>query len=117
MKIKLNEPLKGVDGEKPIFDVEYDPIDLQRLAEQGLLQKKEKKDPMTLKDICMNAILTPLEGDDEKKKFEKWEIYKKLRSAKDEVTLTVEEIATVKKAIGKFYPQLIMGQCFELLEK
>lgn len=92
MKIKINENLKGIDG--------------QNIAP-----------PMTLKNVCITSILTPTEGDDEKKKFEKYEIFKKLRDAKEDVTLTAEEIAVVKKGIGKFQPPLILGQCFELLEK
>lgn len=92
MKIKINENLKGIDGENIV------PV-------------------MTLKNVCITSILTPVEGDDEKKKFEKYEIFKKLRDAKEEVTLTAEEITVIKKGIGKLQPPLIMGQCFELLEK
>lgn len=96
MKIKINVQLKGVDGISAIGDTE---------------------NPMTLKDVCVSSILTPVADDSEKGKFEKWEIFKKLRDAKEEVTLTAEEITVIKKGIGKFQPPLILGQCFELLEK
>jgi hypothetical protein len=72
--------------------------------------------PLTLKDVCIGSILTPIDGDDEKKKFEKYLIYKKLRDATDEADLTIEDLAIIKKGIGKFQPPLILGQCFELLE-
>jgi hypothetical protein len=71
---------------------------------------------LALRDVIANSILAPMEGDDEKKKFDRWEIYKKLRSAGGEVSLTAEEISIIKKAIGKLQPPLILGQCFDLLE-
>jgi hypothetical protein len=96
MKIKINQILKSVDGVEPL--------------------KGEKGRPLTLKDVCINSVLTPAEGDDEKKKFEKWEIFKKLRDNENEVELSIEESATLKKAVGKIQSVLIMGQVFEFLE-
>jgi hypothetical protein len=96
MKIKINEELKNINGESII---------------QGGLS------PMTLRDVCITSILSPIQEDDQKKKYEKYEIFKKLRDAKEEVILMTEEIAVIKNAIGKLQPPLIMGQCFELLEK
>lgn len=96
MKIKVNETLKGIDGVEVL--------------------KGEKGRPLTLKDICINSILSPDQGDDDKKKFEKWEIFKKVRDANDFAELTVEEITIVKKSIGKIQPPLILGQCYEIIE-
>jgi hypothetical protein len=96
MKIKINECLKGVDGVSPIV---------------------EKEIVLTLKEVCIAAVLTPMEGEDQKKKFEKWEIYKKLRDSVETVELSVEEISAIKASIGKFYPPLILGQSFEMLEQ
>jgi hypothetical protein len=96
MKIKINETLKGIDGVE--------------------ILKGDKGHALTLKDICVNSVLTPIQEDDDRKKFEKYEIFKKVRDAKDFVELTVEEIALTKKAIGKIQPPLIMGQCYEMLE-
>jgi hypothetical protein len=96
MKIKMNQELIGIDG-KPIVNCDMP--------------------PMKLKEVCINSLLSPTEGDDEKKKFERWEIYKKLRDAQNEVELTIEDLASIKKCIGKFQPPLILGQCFEMLEK
>jgi hypothetical protein len=95
MKIKtLNERILNTD-DQPI------------LRENGQLR---------LRDVIDNSILAPLEGDDEKKKYERWEIYKLIKNAGSEVSLTAEQISTIKKAIGKLQPPLILGQCFELLE-
>jgi len=96
MRIKMNQQLIGVD-KKPIV--------------------KPGAPPLTLKDVCISSILSPIEGDDEKKKFEKYEIFKKIRNGKTEVELKAEEIVVIKKAIGKFQPPLILGQCWEMLEK
>jgi hypothetical protein len=83
------------------------------LADDSTHIKNEQGKPLTLKDVCISSILMPTQEDDEKKKFEKWEVFKKLRNEDD---LSIEDVALIKKCIGKFQPQLIMGQCFELLE-
>lgn len=94
MKINLKVVLKDVDT-KPL---------------------KEKDKVVTLKDVCVAAVLTPNQKDDQKTKMEKWDIYKKLRDSEEECDLQVEEIAVIKTAIGEIYPPLIMGQCFDLIE-
>lgn len=97
MKIKINEKLKDATGED--------------------IQPDVTKPAMTLRDVCVSSILYPVADEDQAKKYGKWEIFKKLRDAKTEVELTVEDIAIIKTAIGKFQPPLIMGQCFDLIEK
>ena len=96
MKVKIETALIGIDGVETL--------------------KSDKGRPLTIKDIIVNSVLTPLQDDDEKKKFEKYEIFKKVRDAKSEVELSIEQIALIKKSIGKIQPPLIMGQCFEILE-
>ena len=122
MKIKISDQLKNIKGESlngSSIDVENFvkslPVDLQK----GIIPffNAQKGEPTTLKNVCINAILSPIQDEHQEAKFKKWEIYKKFRDAKDEIVLTVEEIKIVKDAIGKFFPPLIMGQCFELLEK
>lgn len=95
MKVKLNEELKGVDGIE--------------------ILKNDKGRPITLRDVCINSVLSPMEGDDDRKKFERYEIFKKIRDTEDCV-LSSEEITTLKKTIAKHNPPLIMGQCWDLLE-
>lgn len=95
MKIKTNQELFDVDGKTPI---------------------KNGDKLLTLRDVCSNAVLSPASKDDEKKKFEKWEIFKILRDAGDEAELTAEQITTIKRGIGEIYPPLILGQAFEMLE-
>jgi len=97
MKIKIDVALKGVDGVETL--------------------KTDNGRNLTLRDVCINSVLTPLEGDDEKKKLEKYDVFKKIRDAKEkEIDLTAEEIVLIKRAIGKVNSTIVVGQCFELLE-
>lgn len=97
MKIKINETIKGIDGIQPLHG--------------------EGDASLTLKDICINALLTPDKDDDEKKKIQRYEIFKKLRACTEEAVLTTEEISVIKRGIGKINVPLIVGQAFELLEE
>jgi len=91
-------------------------MDVQLIGLQGEPIKRGKEE-VTLKLIAMNALLLPVEKDDEKKKYEKWELYKKIKNERgNEVYLTVSEIAMIKELIGKHEPPLIMGQCWDLIE-
>jgi len=95
MKVKVNNQLNDVEG-KPL---------------QG-----DKSKTLTMRDVCINSLLTPVQGDDEKIKWEKYEIFKKLRDSADEVELKLEELSLLKKAVGKLQPPLLMGQIWEMLE-
>ena len=101
MKVNVNQTLKGVDGVEPL--------------------KGQDGRPLILKDICITALLTPNQQEDEKKKWDKYELYKKLREGVKEgeeinVELKSEEITTLKQALGKTQTPLIMGQGWEMLE-
>jgi hypothetical protein len=95
MKVKIDQVLQ---------DVERQPI------------KSEKGKSLTMRDVCINSLLTPTQGDDEKVKWDKYEIYKKLRDAKGEVELKLEELNVLKKCVGKIQPPLLMGQVYDMLE-
>ena len=103
MKItKLNTPIIGEDGVTPIA--------------------QEKGGHMTFRDACIRSMIAVLydpqsgKPEEDKLKMEKWDIYKAFRDAKGEVELSIEQVAILKKWIGYWQPQLIMGQCWELLE-
>lgn len=95
MKIKLTQTMKDVEGADIITP---------------------DKRQLTLGNICINSILTPVPDDDVKVKYEKYEIYKKLKQADGEIEMKAEDIVLLKKVIGKFQPPLIMGQCFDIIE-
>jgi len=101
MKMDINQKLLGVDGVEVL--------------------KGEKGMPLTLKDICIGALLTPNQQDAEKVKWDKYEVFKKLRDAQKQddkiiVEIRSEEITMLKVAVGKTQTPLIMGQCWEMLE-
>jgi len=101
MKVNINQKLLGVDGVEVL--------------------KGEKGTPLLLKDICISSLLTPNQQDDERKKWEKYDVFKKLRDAVNKdgdiwVELKSEEITMLKQALGKTQTPLIMGQCWEYLE-
>lgn len=95
MKIKINQALIDVNGVDPV---------------------KEDGKKVTLRDVCIAAVLFPAKDDDQRKKFEKWEVFKKLRDAGEEVELSSEEIQIIEKGSGQIHPPLIYGQCYEMLE-
>jgi hypothetical protein len=95
MKIKINHKLTDSEGKEIILP---------------------GKPAMTLKDVIISSILQPKENESQEIKYEKYSLFKKFKEAKDEIELKIEEIATIKKAIGNIQPPLIMGQCFDLIE-
>lgn len=99
MKIDVTQKIIGVDGIKPLENI-------------------ENKCDLTLRDVCINAILAPDEKQrDGKKKFEDFEIFVKLRDAKKEVDLSSEEISRIKEKAVFALGVLVMGQVWSMLEK
>lgn len=105
MKIKINTKLQDEEGKEIIYGT---------------------KPPLTLRDVIVGSLLgTVIENvngqlqqsvESEEIKWQKYEIFKKIKDEKHEVELKIEEIALIKKYIGKIQPTIIMGQSFELLE-
>jgi len=99
MKVKINVNLIGVDGKT------------------SLLNMDEAGKKLTLRDVIYGALLVPDEKDQQKEKWEKYEIFKKIRDVKGgEVELSAEEITVIKKGLARIHPPLVMGQAFEMLE-
>jgi hypothetical protein len=97
MKIEINKKLKSFDA-------------------SGELKSAQGK-TITLFDVCIASLLSPNQDDNEKDKWAKYGIYKKLMDAKEGIVdVTVEDISLLKNQIGKNEPPLVMGQCWEMLE-
>jgi len=96
MKVKLNEKIRGIDG-KPL--------------------KKEDKEDLTLHDLCIEACLVPVKGEEDtpEEKVKNYLLFKRIADKK-EVELKAEEIAFLKQRIGKLRPTLVVGQAWEILE-
>ena len=106
MKITdLNRALKTLDG-KPIPD--------GRPVEKG-----EDFVALTLKDVCMNALLAfdPNGKMTGKDKFERYSTAVKLQEAETEVELGAEDVVKIKECVGILYSPLIVGQVWNMLEK
>ena len=94
MKVKLNEVLKDIDGKTPL---------------------KLPNKTMTLKDVSIQAILTPGKDEKPEQKYKNYEIFREL-SEGGEVDLSVEDVSYLKRKIGELFPPLIMGQAWDMLE-
>ena len=89
MKFEINTTLKGIKDE---------PLQL------------------TVKDVIIQSLLSPVNEDKQEEKWHKYEVYKKVKEALDEVELKTEDVTLIKKMIGRFQPPLILGQCYEIIE-
>lgn len=74
----------------------------------------EKGNPAELKTVLNRALLTDT-ADNAKSKFERFELYLKIKAAKLTVELTTEEAKLIKDA-ASVYPTLVMGQVIHWVE-
>ena len=104
-----------IDFNQILLDMECSPI-------------KEGDKTVTLKRVATNALLTPF--DDEKnlsgeEKVKRFNLASKIQAGDTDpyttnsaiVDLKTEEIAEIKKMIGKAYTVLVVGQAWQMLEK
>jgi hypothetical protein len=107
MAIDFTQKLTNLDG-SPVTDkdgktLEHQPT-LGSICQTALItQYADEVDPMTRKES-----VTPEE------KFQRWKIAQKLEGSN--VTLTAEELALIKKLVGKAYSPLIVGQAWTMLD-
>lgn len=97
-RINFTEVLQGLDG-KPLAGA-------------------DKDKPLTLGDVAVTALESPTEDDKAKTGEEKFKLDQLARKVyqNKSVTLTVEEIATIKERIGKIYGPLVVGATYPLLD-
>jgi len=71
----------------------------------------------TLKVALINAVAAPEQKSTPAEKIERGELARKIYLAKEEVDLTVEEVALCKKRVGEVFPNpIIVLQVTEMLE-
>jgi len=100
MKIQLNQELKDLKG--------------------NVLEEGEKKEAITLKSICVNALLSPLgekkgEEPDGTEKMRRFCLAEKIEKA-NEIDLKSEDIVKIKNIVGQGFNTIIVGQVFKMLE-
>ncbi|HEX4039029.1 MAG TPA: hypothetical protein VHX37_13295 [Acidobacteriaceae bacterium] len=92
---------------------------LTTLAGTPLPSSPEKgASALTLGDVCVNALETPLEADrgvSGEAKFKLDSLARKIYGKKD-VLLTVDESALLKQRIGQAYGPLVVGQAWRMLD-
>ena len=96
MKIKLNQAIKDPKGE----DMKY----------------VDSTETLTLKAVIQDALLFPKEKEDGKEQYVRYDLFKQINEAKNEIELSTDDISSIKKLIGEIKPPLIMGQAWEMLE-
>ena len=78
--------------------------------------KNEKGVSITLQDVVVESLLWVHQGDDGKVKYEKYKLAQKFMSNENTVSVTSEEIVTIKESVGKVYGPAVIGPCFDILE-
>ena len=74
------------------------------------------KPAVTLRDAITNSILTFTQKDDDKKKYQKYELFKKVIKEEEFIELSSAEKVMIEESLGAVQPPLIYGQCLDMLE-
>ena len=124
-KIDLSKTFIGID--KKVINAEITYAVAERIegklqvvqTEKGVLFLTENKEPLTLRNVCEEALL--IDGKDEKitadEKIKRSKLGMKiLLSEVNEIEMEAEEIVMLKKLIFEKQPTLIAGQCANHLE-
>lgn len=98
-------------------------FNVQLLDLEGETFNDDKKQPLTLRRVCVDALGNALPGDENLNGETKYKLYaladRIVRSVKanKECEISAEEISTLKERIAKSWTTLVMGPAFDLLEK
>jgi hypothetical protein len=76
------------------------------------------KEKTTLKDVAVDALLAQFQDEQNLSGEEKCKRYVLATRiyGNDEIELTVEEVALIKKLIGRGFSPLVVGQAYSMLE-
>jgi len=97
MLVKVNVPLKTLDGQTMRDNVDGQAVDA------------------TVRMAIVNAVLSPVQKESGIEKVKKYELAKKIY-ASDEVDLNEDEIKLIKDRVGETFPPIVVGQIYELLK-
>ena len=103
MEINFNQVLYDIRGNT-----------IKEVVEGG-----SEKEDLTLKSISVGALLQFDQSCDGKEKFNRYELAKRIQGV-DEVgvlDLAVDEVAKVKKLVGKIYAPVVVGQAWAAFDK
>jgi len=97
MLVKVNIPLKTLDGQVMKDNVDGEAIDA------------------TIRMAIVNSVLAPVQKESGIDKVKKYELAKRVYK-EDEVDLNEDEIKLIKDCVGENYAPIIVGQIYEILK-
>jgi len=93
---------------------------LQQLKDiNGELIKDEKGNIADLQYFAVNALLAVFNDEQNlagTEKVNRWQLAIKIKNSNDDTEFSVEDVALVKKLIGKAYSAVVVGQAWAMLE-
>ncbi|MBA7465156.1 hypothetical protein ES707_00318 [subsurface metagenome] len=117
MKIDFNYQFKTLDGK--VIPERPD----EEIVDKDGKKTTKKHPPFTLRKVCENVLLMPeIDENGEPKeisgeeKAKRYGLAKRIYTGTGSVDLQVEDIALLKKLIGRHYPTLTSGQAWEILD-
>jgi len=102
MNIEFNRGLKNIDGS-----------DMMEREKDGA------SEPSTLKLVAVNALLSQFVDEQDlsgNEKADRYNLAMRINGTLGATDLKVEEIALIKKLVGKAFSALIVGQAYQMLE-
>lgn len=100
MLIKLNQVIKNLEGD-PIKNAD------------------NKKDDLTMRNVCVNALLANYSDErdiDGNEKAKRYELAMKIHLEKKEIELEIDDVKLIKDLIGKMHFPLVVGQAYRILD-
>lgn len=101
--IDFTQTIKGLDGKAIVPSVQ---------------NGGDGKTPVTLSDVCVNALESQLQTDAQmsgQEKFKLDQLAHKIYNQKH-VDLSIEEIALIKERVGKVSPTIVVGAVWGILD-
>lgn len=93
---------------------------LQQLRDiNGELIRDEKGNVVDLQHFAVNALLAVFNDEQNLagvEKVNRWQLALKIKNSNDDTEFSVEDVALVKKLIGKAYSAVVVGQAWAMLE-
>ena len=102
MKIDMTKTIKNLIG-----------VDLENPE-----SKLKEKEPLTMRIVCTNSLLTPTQDDkniDGNEKAKRFELAMRIYT-EDEIDLNVDELKLLKDLIGRLYTPLVVGRAYQILD-
>jgi hypothetical protein len=112
MKIKLNQPILNFNG-KPFVQDEKILYPKDNEKKKFIVVQK----PLLLRDLIINSLLAPKQGDDAKAKLLKGRLAEEVYNAENEIDLPTEKVIVIKAMIDFFYQTpFVVYDAYRLIE-